>query len=74
LHNLAKAALADDLEELKVVNGQSVLPVFDKVDANLHGTTAKLDVNPVGAGLACGRRLLSGLFILALLFEPRADS
>jgi hypothetical protein len=75
LHDLAETALADDLEKLKVVNGQSILSVLDKVDANLHGTAAKLNVDPVGTSLACSSSLtLSGLVILSLFLESWVDS
>jgi hypothetical protein len=75
LHDLAEAALADDLEELEIVNGQAVLSVLDKVDANLHGTAAKLDIDPVGTGLACsGGLALAGLVILSLFLESWVDS
>ena len=75
LHDLTETALTDDLEKLKIVNRQSVLSVLDKVDADLHGTAAKLDIDPVGTGLARSSSLaLSGLVILSLLLEPWVDS
>jgi hypothetical protein len=41
LHDLAKTTLTNDLEQLKVVDGQSVLTVFHKVYTNPHLASAK---------------------------------
>jgi hypothetical protein len=73
LHDLSETALANDLEQFEVVNGQTVLSVLDKVDSNLHLTAAKLDIDPVSASLAgcCGLSLL--VLAIALLLETRVD-
>lgn len=73
LHDLSKAALADDLEQIKVVNGQSVLSVLDEVDADLHLTAAELNIDPISASLAgcCGLALL--VLAIALLLKTGVD-
>ena len=73
LHDLSKTALAHNLEELKVVDCQAVLAVLDKVDTDLHLTTAKLNRYPVGASLASRLLSLCRLSILLLLLEAGRD-
>ena len=73
LHDLSETTLADYFEEFKIVNRETVLPVLDKVDADLHLAATELHWYPVGTGLASSTFSISGFTVLPRLLESGVD-
>jgi hypothetical protein len=74
LHDLSKTSLSDNLEKLEVVNRQSVLSHFNKVYADLHLTSAKLNIDPVSTSLTSCCVLPLLILAVPLLLKARVDS